>query len=672
MYKLLYFILSGTLFSTLLVAQETDVPVGTSIKVLIFLLISIIILLLFLSYKNISLYQLRKEKSIPSQKNDSSETLSKPSLNTDEILFDEAKDLISFLKTNNQTVEIHNEIFRVQNLLNEVYGLIEPIVQKNNIEFIYDVDTSIPIELVCDALLLEQSLYNLLSYTLDSSENCTIIVEFKKTKKDEQEQLTIEILSNKKLMDIDKTEEGSSFFAAEKLIEHMNGTLSVEDTQQQGISYRIVLPFLRTDLYQETYYSLPETIIGKKVLLIEDKLDTANVISQIFERFNLEIKVENSKTLSEIQNFDTYDIIILDAKLLTPVLMRHLEEIKTNKMLKVISLETLFGQRDRRFKPNKMIDKYLYKPLSKGMVFGLLYEIYILQTNKKFLIKEENTLPGESKSGEIVFIEEITSITRENFQDFNNSHVLIVEDNKVNQKIIQSTLEKSKIQISIANNGLEALEYIDKEKTIDIVLMDINMPIMDGYQATKKIREDSTRASLPIVVVSGLGFRNEIEQMYLAGADAHLTKPFTIGQLYAAFKMFLSQNSQQVSSENKQTIHYNEDKNVLDINKGIASIQNIISYRDALCETLVTLKHSDEVVKERIIKKEFTSLYNYCVSIRKESELLGATGLSNILNEMIILTSNKEEKLLQKYILLYRNEWIKTKRSIEHYLKSVN
>lgn len=665
MYKLLHYIFFSILLTSLLSAKELEEYTEVGIKSPTFILIFVIILLL--SYKAISLYRSKKEKDIHAQISTSTHLLQ-----TDESLLAEAKDLINFLKTNNQTFETDNEIFRVQNLLNEVYGLIEPIIQKHNIEFIYDVDNSIPIELVGDTILLEQALYNLISYALDSTQDSTVIVKFKKTKKDEQEQLNIEVTNSKKPIDINRTkEEESSFRAVEELIQHMKGTLFTKETQQ-GTSYNITLPFLCNDLYQETYYSLPETIIGKKVLLIEDKQYTANAISQIFERFNLDLKIENSNKLSEIQSFDSYDIIILDANLLTHVLIRHLEEIKTNKMLKVISLETLFGQRDRRFKPNKLIDKYLYKPLSKGMVFGLLYEAYVIQQDDNFTVNEENRLPNKSKSSEIVFIEEISDITRESFQDFDNIHILVVEDNKINQKIIQSVLEKSKIQISIANNGLEALELLDKEKTIDIVLMDINMPIMDGYQATKKIRENNVLSSLPIVVVSGLGFRNEIEQMYLAGADAHLTKPFKIGQLYAAFKMFLHEDSDQVASEDEKIVQYTEDKNILDTDKGISSMQNVLSYRDALREILVTLRHSDELVKERIIKKEFDTLYNYCVTTLGESEFIGATSLSNILNEIIILVGNKEEQLLQKYILLYRDEWIKTKRNIELYLKSVD
>ncbi|WP_296824636.1 response regulator [Sulfurovum sp.] len=690
MHTLLRYLLFSVLFSTLVLSRESVKYTETSSNTSIFVLIIIIMILVYLFYKAIPFYRSLKEKNIYTKKEDASAEASQEQvLDTGTALPDEneVKDLINFLKTHTQKFELHNKVFRVQDLVNELHRLVAPVIQKNHIEFIYDIDYSVPIELVGDSLVLEQVLYNLLSHALECPGHCNVLVKFKK-KNQENEQLIIEILSTTKSIseeeiqsllsyseekDSTKNPEGSDFYTTHKLIQLMDGKLTIENREQMGTLYRIVLPFLHNEFYQEVYYSLPSTITGKKVLLIEDNLYTANIISQMFKYFHLDIKVENSDRLSEIQNFDKYDMIILDANKLTPVLMRHLEEIKEHKKLKVVFLQALTDQQNKRYKPNALIDKYLHKPLTQGMVHELLYETYVIQANEHFVIDEGATAPQEQpkRTGEIVFIEETANITRDDFQDFDNIHILVAEDNKINQKILQGVLEKSKIKLTIANHGLEALAYLDKDKTIDMVLMDINMPIMDGYQTTQKIREDDTFSSLPIVVISGLDLREEIEKMYLAGADAHLTKPFKIGQLYTAFKRFLSHPASQENSIDDQIIQYTEDKNILDIKKGIASTQNVLGYRDALREALVMLKHTDETVKEMIIKKEFNDLYDYCINTAKESEYIGAVGLNHILNEMIILIRNKEEALLQTYIALYHDEWIKTKRHIELYLKSV-
>ncbi len=665
MYKSLHYFLFGILFSSLLPAQSFDDPSDPGSISFFFLFFFLI--LIFLLYKAVSFYRSQKEKHSHLEVDHTSEATLPDRDQEAEV---DAKELIDFLKTNTEHNEIRNRIFRVQDLLDEIHKLVLPAIEKNHIEFIYDIDYNVPIELVGDSLVLQQVLYNLLSHALTCPDACNVLVKFRKKGQEETEKLIIEILSTTASVDHDTLD----FPETQKLVEQMQGELFVENREQMGTLYRITLPFLHNEFYQEAYYSLPQTVTGKKILLIEDNLYTKNIISDMFKYFGLAIIVKQYKQLSEIQDFDTYDMIILDVRRLTPVLIRHLEEIKANKKVKLISLETLTNQPNRRTKPHTFIDKCLYKPLTQGMVHELLYEMYVLQPNEHFVIDEGDTAQEiqPKRSGEIVFIEETANITREDFQDFDNTHVLVVEDNKINQKILQSVLEISKIKLTVANHGLEALNYLEKDNTIDMVLMDINMPIMDGYQATKKIRENDLFASLPIVVISALDLRDEIEKMYLAGADAHLTKPFKIGQLYSAFKMFLNHNNTETADDaDIQTVHFTEDKNILDIDKGIASAQNVLSYRDVLRETLVMLKHTDETVKEMIIKKEFNALYEYCVSTAKDSAHIGAVSLNNILNEMIILIQNKEEELLKTYIVLYREEWLKTKRNIELYLKSV-
>jgi len=518
---------------------------------------------------------------------------------------------------------------------------------------IYDIDTSMPIELVGDALLIEQALYTLLSPLLELSHAATVTVKFKKHTQDDT--LSIQVLHSQNVHI-----EEESIEITQSILKKFNANLS-----HKGNTYTIKMPFLRSAIYNESYYSLPDTVIGQKVLLIEDNAYTAKTITRIFKSFKLDIDIKSTSQLNQITNFNHYDVLMVDSKLLTPILMRYLKEIKSNKDLHIISLETLYKKRDRRFKHNPLISKYLHKPLSTGIIFNLLYEIYVMHANV-------HALKEEKQNTEVFFIEERKNITQESFQDFNHAHVLIVEDNKINQKIIQSILEKSDIQISIANNGQEALEHLDAHDNINIVLMDINMPILDGYQTTKKIRENAALLSLPIVIVSTLNFRDEIEEMYLVGANAHLTKPFMIGQLYNAFDMFLvTANSRESLCETSPS-KFTEDTDILDIQQGATLANNILSYRDGLRETLVMLNHSDEKIKENIIKKDYKELHTYIESLLLESKSIGAISLTQVLTEILILLHSYEEKLLENYIILYRDEWIKTKRNIELYLKSVN
>jgi len=114
-----------------------------------------------------------------------------------------------------------------------------------------------------------------------------------------------------------------------------------------------------------------------------------------------------------------------------------------------------------------------------------------------------------------------------------------VEDNPINQRLIQGLLGESGIHLFFADNGKEAIEVISEASPFDLVLMDVNLPVMDGLEATRELREDSRYEQLPIVAFTGLNLKEQIENMKEAGMNAQMSKPLNIGRLYTLFDHFL-------------------------------------------------------------------------------------------------------------------------------------
>jgi len=566
---------------------------------------------------------------------------------------------INFLKLNTENAKINNDIFRVQNLLNDVYALIKQEIQRRDIEFIYDVSPTVPIELVSDNLRIQKILYNLISYVIDVFDCKNIIVSLDSSTREKSMhfEITCNDYTEQEIQKSISHDTEEKLTIVNNIISEMKGHYS---SNNQSFIYNFTLPILENELYVETYYTLPESIKNKKVLLCEKHKTSANILKNIFEYFGLKVVIYPSDNILKIKDLSHYDMVVFDTTQLIDIYLRQLGDIKTKSSLKIISLSNIPSEKRRRHQPNSIVDKYLYKPLSYDTIYTTLYDIYIKQAAhiEKSPLKEND---------EIHFIQETKNMTPENFQDFNGAHILLIEDNIINQKIIQSVLSKSTIQLQIANNGVEALEYLDNNPNVDLILTDINMPIMDGYEVTEKIREKDTFSSTPIVVVSSLNFRDEIEKMYTAGANAHLTKPFKIGELYTAFNMYI----QNLTHEEKK-IKYVDDISILDTQKGLRNLKNIIRYEDALREALVSQKQSNDYIKELIIKKEFDTLYKYCKDKKSDNISIGATGLSNILNEIMILAENREEAILQTYIFSYYNEWRKARQYINYYLKNTN
>ena len=117
--------------------------------------------------------------------------------------------------------------------------------------------------------------------------------------------------------------------------------------------------------------------------------------------------------------------------------------------------------------------------------------------------------------------------------------MLLVEDNPVNQLVAKGMLGKLGYQVLLATQGEEALACLARE-AVDVVLMDCNMPVMDGYEATRRIRQNPAWHDLPIIALTANAMADERERCRAAGMDDYLAKPFRMEQLAALLKQWLS------------------------------------------------------------------------------------------------------------------------------------
>jgi PAS domain S-box-containing protein len=125
---------------------------------------------------------------------------------------------------------------------------------------------------------------------------------------------------------------------------------------------------------------------------------------------------------------------------------------------------------------------------------------------------------------------------------FSGKKVLIVEDNEINRMVLQASLSEYKLDVAIAQNGLEAINHLHHNGNVDLILMDLHMPQMDGYQATQYIRH-TLKLNVPIVILTASALRNEKEKSVALGASDYLTKPFVPEELQACLQQYLGTGS---------------------------------------------------------------------------------------------------------------------------------
>ncbi len=137
-------------------------------------------------------------------------------------------------------------------------------------------------------------------------------------------------------------------------------------------------------------------------------------------------------------------------------------------------------------------------------------------------------------------IPDIPVIKREHFSKFRGKKILIAEDNKINQKMLGAILSTSGIDIVFAENGKVALKNLSEGLKCDLILMDIEMPEIDGITATKTIRRSKHFSNLPIVALTSSTNSDDIDRIMDAGMNAYLFKPVVLGKLYNVFRVFMT------------------------------------------------------------------------------------------------------------------------------------
>ncbi|MDC0932455.1 response regulator [Arcobacteraceae bacterium] len=169
-------------------------------------------------------------------------------------------------------------------------------------------------------------------------------------------------------------------------------------------------------------------------------------------------------------------------------------------------------------------------------------EIIIKNPNSHLRLRDEITRFLESPSLTVnkKFMLDIQNISLENKLNLKNKRVLIVDDDMKNIFVLSSALQEYDMEISHAKNGKDALTFLSNNKNIDIILMDIMMPIMDGYECMKEIRLDTTIKHLPIIAVTAKAMPKDKQKALECGADDYLTKPIDLEKLQAMMLMWIN------------------------------------------------------------------------------------------------------------------------------------
>ncbi len=631
--------------------------------------------------------------NIAKQALEKNQQLSKPFKNKDEILtnvenrlLDVTNDLMDFLRLKSKKVEIVNETFNINNVLNELSGSICSQFSGSQVELIFDIDKNVPRRLVGDSLHLGQTLKSILEHIMGQVDLDEVKLEISMFDTfEEKVELQFQFSDTSRGLDPEALENlfvpyydedtgtyvGLGLFVAQELVDMMDGKLSVQSIEDKGSTFTLSLPFDVVEKSNQRKYRLPEKVlIEKKVFIVDTNYNSALAVKKMFAYFRHEVTVlSQEEFMKNIPNLTTFDIVVLHESLFNVRLVEYLNKIKLGKELKVVALNSLLQSNENSF-VNEVIDAHLFTPLNQERVFEMIVNMYDINVSayKEEESKDETNHVQTHRRN----IPETKGVTKHSFKDFFGKSILIVEDNVINQKVLMSLLQSSGIGISIANNGQEAVDMVKESKVqFDLVLMDINMPIMDGYTATQMIRLDSKFDSLPIVAFTALVLDSEIQKMFNCGINAFLAKPLNIGKLYTALDIYLDDTDKVAAEEKeveaKETITYQG----INIEKGIKHANNSEAlYLEVLKEFSTAYGTSDEIFTKLIQEHRYEQVKMLCVDMRGLTGTIGAEDMHTLITEILQQILYKKYALLINYQERYQSGIKTLNSSIDQYLSA--
>lgn len=443
-------------------------------------------------------------------------------------------DLLDFSKIEARKLELNIEVFKLDDLLKDTIQIISARILNKNIDFRIEMSAQLPQHYMGDSLRIRQVLLNFISNALkftDSGEILLRIAEAKgRSSRSEYKNLIFEVkdtgigIAEHKLQSIFEafTQADSStsrnyggtglgLSISQRLAELMGARLAVESNLGQGSSFSLHIN-LPLGPQQEIFHRFLEQ---QKILIASTNAQLLKQLKTLLESYGAEVSSASQlDELNQYWNQKVWDHIIVDKAIQDQKFVQEKSDQNFICMLYEEELKDL-----KQFAP--LQKKFLLKPL----IISQLKETLSTKTASDLELDQASNLPVKKNL------------------NLSQLNILIAEDNKVNLLLLKQILKKLGIlNILEASNGEEAVS-IWKAQKIDLIFMDVQMPKMDGFEATQKIRTTEQEKHTPIIALTANAMKGDRERCLEAGMDDYLSKPFLAAQISSILNHYCPSNS---------------------------------------------------------------------------------------------------------------------------------
>jgi CheY-like chemotaxis protein len=278
--------------------------------------------------------------------------------------------------------------------------------------------------------------------------------------------------------------------------------------------------------------------------VVDDNATSRDILQEMLESFSFEVTVAASgpEGITELESANAYkpfELVVMDWKMPGMDGLEASRRIKNHSGLSkipAIVLITAYGREEVMQQAEEIgLEGFLLKPVSPSMLFDAIMQAF-----------------GEAVP-EVSRVAQRKEQEAEALKHIQRARVLLVEDNEINQQVAKEILEGAGLHVELATNGQEAVNAV-KENEYDAVLMDVQMPVMDGYTATRKIREweggmrnaECGMTGVPIIAMTAHAMAGDEDKSLQAGMNGHVTKPIDPDQLFATLQQWIKPSEKRV------------------------------------------------------------------------------------------------------------------------------
>ncbi len=457
-------------------------------------------------------------------------------------------DILDISKIEAEKLDLEEVEFSLRDVIEKVFKIISVHAQQKNIEMLVDVSPNIPDIIIGDPLRLRQILTNLLSNAVKFTEKGSVklIIEMKDYV---EEQLRIyfavedtgigippqqiQYLFEKYTQaNISTTRKhggtGLGLNISQMLVKLMGGKIEVKSKENKGSLFYFTLNMITGDQKTDpAIIKLKKPAENYKILMIDNYSDAINIMTKLLEYWK--IPVNSATTLNDalpLLKNNNFEIVFIDFSLDNIPVTKIINTIKSvNKQLlnKIVFLTHV--------KSSIEIDK-----IRKQNRFGFMMKP-VMQNKLRNLLESE-TIQGFHEDTSIVDVQKVEKSRKEQniaLSKKTGKRILVAEDQIINRKIVMQLLAKRELPAEAVENGKQALDAVmNNPDAFSLILMDVQMPEMDGFEATEKIREFENKKDIhiPIIAMTAHAMKGDKEKCLAAGMDYYISKPVNPNDLY--------------------------------------------------------------------------------------------------------------------------------------------